>query len=278
MLIRLMISATILQFAPAAQAQSATTQPPSVRVHQSERRELRPSSIGDSLPRILQVALPGDYADSVGKRYPVVFVLDGDGLFPLVSDVTRLLALSREIPATIVVGLSYDRPYQQTRAARTRDLTPTISSTNPRTGGAHSMLQFLNREVIPFVDSSYRTLGDRTLVGHSFGGLFALHALLESPGAFRRYLIGSPSPWEGGAWFARRDSAFKSRPDPQTTVYLSVGGTESLALLSSWRRTADILGSSKYSAVTLITEILSGESHVSAIPVSTVRGLKALFR
>lgn len=146
-------------------------------------------------------------------------------------------------------------------------------------GGAPRFLRYLTTEVMPLIDSAYRTMpGDRTLVGHSLGGTFGLFALLEAPALFRRLLIGSPSGWDG-TWLARRDSALAPRRDTQPmAVYVSVGGMESLALLTSWRKSVDLLSAPKYHDVQLVSEILAGETHISAMPIATTRGLRAIFK
>jgi predicted alpha/beta superfamily hydrolase len=57
-------------------------------------------------------------------------------------------------------------------------------------GGADSFLRFIREELLPEVDRKYRTAPFRILMGHSLGGLFALHAFSRSPGleTFRRHL------------------------------------------------------------------------------------------
>ena len=63
-------------------------------------------------------------------------------------------------------------------------------------GGAGALLQFINRELKPWVVDRYDIDRDNaTYFGHSFGGLFGTYVLLTAPAAFRRYIIGSPSLW-----------------------------------------------------------------------------------
>jgi predicted alpha/beta superfamily hydrolase len=68
---------------------------------------------------------------------------------------------------------------------RARDFTPTRTSGDPNSGGAPAFLDFLEHELIPFIDRTYRTnTSDRGLLGHSLGGLFALYALEQRPRCF----------------------------------------------------------------------------------------------
>ena len=66
-----------------------------------------------------------------------------------------------------------------------------------QTGNANQFAKFLEKELIPAVDTAYRTSNKRLLVGESFGGLFAANTLIESPSVFTDYLIIDPtSLWD----------------------------------------------------------------------------------
>jgi pimeloyl-ACP methyl ester carboxylesterase len=67
-------------------------------------------------------------------------------------------------------------------------------------GGADAFLGFVGTELIPAVDAKYRTQPMRTIIGHSLGGLVAMHALTTTPSLFRGYLTLEPSLW----WDARQ--------------------------------------------------------------------------
>ncbi len=262
-------------------AARAPTLPP-VALHESERLEVRAPHGPDSLPRMLYVSLPQGYGDSVAERFPVVYVLDGDGLFGVVSELARILALGREVPGALVVGVAYGRPYITTVPFRNRDLAPEPVSSLPRSGDAARMLAYLRREVVPLVDSMYRTLpGDRTLLGGSLGGTFGVFALYEAPDLFRRFVIASPAGQFGdGRYFLRRDSAFAAtaRPLP-VAVYLCVGGEEMAKPLGkAWREYADVLRARTYAGLHLTTEVLAGETHFSSPGTAFTHGLKAVFR
>lgn len=109
-------SLSLLSGAALAQRSPSAASVPPATIHESEWREITGSTREDSLPRTVQIALPQGYADN-SKRFPVIYVLDADGLFPMVSDIARVLAIGGEIPNAIVVGLGYGRPYMQTLSA-----------------------------------------------------------------------------------------------------------------------------------------------------------------
>jgi uncharacterized protein len=141
------------------------------------------------------VHLPASYHDTIHapQYYPVLYLLDGDSHFHSVTGVVNFMGAgingNIQIPECIVVALP--------NTDRTRDLTPTHTKIdwdgkeNPfyeTSGGANAFLQFIREELFPIIESSYRTLPYRVLVGHSFGGLLALHSLLLSKVCFRLIL------------------------------------------------------------------------------------------
>ncbi len=148
--------------------------------------------------RELWISLPSSYNDSTyaPASYPVLYLLDPDFYFESMVAVREALTsgLYNYMQEVIIVGIN--------NTDRSRDLTPTNSSLihsgieiHKTSGGASDFLAFITEELIPYVDSNYRTTGYRLINGHSFGGLFAFFVLLESPQTFNAYLIHDPSIW-----------------------------------------------------------------------------------
>jgi predicted alpha/beta superfamily hydrolase len=127
------------------------------------------------------------------QRYPVVILLDAETNFQHVSaTLDQLVSVGRALPM-IVVGIE--------NTDRQRDFTPPITTDNPdykregAVGGASQFLAFIADELIPHLDRTYRTRPTRILIGHSYGGLFAVHALFNRPEVFKAYIVISPSLW-----------------------------------------------------------------------------------
>jgi predicted alpha/beta superfamily hydrolase len=86
---------------------------------------------------------------------------------------------------------------------RTRDLTPTHSTKMDgkdhdflkNTGGGTAFLNFIKSELIPRIESQYRTMPYRIFTGHSFGGITVLNALYTMPQMFNAYIAIDPSVW-----------------------------------------------------------------------------------
>jgi predicted alpha/beta superfamily hydrolase len=132
-------------------------------------------------------------------QYPVLYVLDGEAQAEMVAAQVKYLSESYKIiPELIVVGIE--------NTNRTRDLTPTHSIIGPdgkpdtsarafgkESGGGEKFLDFLKKELIPYVEASYPVAPYRILSGHSLGGLMAVYCLLNHPDYFNAYIAISPS-------------------------------------------------------------------------------------
>lgn len=124
-----------------------------------------------------------------GKHYPVVYVLDGEAHF--LSTVGMIQQLSQAngnsiLPEMIVVGIE--------NTNRPRDLTPSLVTAD-NNARVNPFVNFLETELMPYVDKNYNTAPYRVLVGHSLGGLTAIDILTNSPGLFNAYIAIDPSMW-----------------------------------------------------------------------------------
>lgn len=146
--------------------------------------------------RNIWVHVPGDAAGALFSEttYPVLYLLDGPDHFHAVTGILDNLGDNSLVPKMVVVAIP--------NTDRTRDLTPSHvdvmfgDSTFARTsGGGDLFLDFMEKELIPFVEAKYPVTGYRTFVGHSFGGLAAVNALYKRPELFSNYVAIDPSMW-----------------------------------------------------------------------------------
>lgn len=148
--------------------------------------------------REISVYLPNSYYDNNYINYPVLYLLDGRKFFNSFSGVITQLSsdASPQIPEMIVIGI--------TSQNRVKDSSPTnslIGYTKEKekglevSGGADDFLEFIQKELIPFVEKNYRTNSYRTFVGYSFTGLPVLQALFSIPETFNSYLVIDFSAW-----------------------------------------------------------------------------------
>ena len=221
---------------PTAEVQPVATPP--VTVSNSFRHTLRSDVISQDF--LIDVSLPYVMPD---EPMPVVYVTDGNSMFPIVANTARLLQLGGELPPMIVVGIGYAvNTATEVLALRTRDLTPTLDAAflerssegpmrlpeNIEPGGAAAFLDFIQQEVKPLIAANYPVkTTDATLVGDSLGGLFTLYALFNRTGEYQRYLAGSPSLWWDGRMLFNDEAAYADNAeDLDVDLFLSVGALE----------------------------------------------------
>ena len=165
--------------------------------------------------RNYRVYLPDSYAWAKDRRYPVLYVLDGESQFLHTAASVDYLAAHGEIPELIVVGLD--------STVRVRDFSPTDwPEVWVGGGGAGNFKRFLSTEFIPTIERTYRTDGFRVLSGPSAGGLFALYCLTTEPSLFRAYFALSPSlDWDHN-WPQRSlEKAFESTRNLKAFLYVA---------------------------------------------------------
>jgi predicted alpha/beta superfamily hydrolase len=143
--------------------------------------------------RELLIYLPASYNNNSYTKYPVIYLLDGGKFFNSFTGAVGQLSAdaSPQIPEMIVVGIN-------TFNHRVRDASPTHSLIGysglkeigyEESGGADKFLKFIKDELVPHIDSSYRTNSYKTFVGYSFTGLPVLHSLFTQPDLFNSYLV-----------------------------------------------------------------------------------------
>ena len=233
----------------------------------------------------IDVALPREYAASQ-KRYPAVYMLDGNVFFPLLTATYRLTA-SLIPDELIIVGIGYPTSdygfwSKEYRASRARDYTPTKPTSGIGTeGGGPAFLRFLREELIPFIDSSYRTVPeDRGIVGHSYGGLFGAYVLTHDPGLFQKYAIGSPSLWwddeAGLRWEA--EYAAKHRELNARVYFYGAALEDEKIMKAPARRFWEALKTRHYTGLDLVDFIVvPDEIHTSVILGSMEHALRRLY-
>lgn len=276
----------ILVFSVFTNAQVAEEQITPVTLSRTETHKIISEINGATYP--IFISLPGSY-NNTDKTYPVVFMLDGYSSFGIVTQMAKLLAFNKELPELIIVGISSEGGSKEFNYNRARDYTPTyIAPENipvstrgmlPISGGAEKFLGFIEKELIPFVESKYRfTPGDRTLIGHSLGGLFVSYSLFERTELFNRYVLISPVLfWDNNFMLKKEKEFFEKGGSLNVKVYSSVGSLEQSEFLESWKSFFDSLMLHNYEGLKLKTEIAENETHYTIIPHLVTRGLINVF-
>jgi predicted alpha/beta superfamily hydrolase len=244
---------------------------------------------------VIQVSLPDAYVDRPGDkaRYPTLYLLDM-GTWPLLH-VNLRFSNFLHVAQPILVGVEAvepkDRPWPDREADYGFPITAADSQYFKRTGlrppllgGAPQFLRVLKEEIIPLIDSSYRTSGDRGIEGVSMAGLFVAYAMLEEPELFTRYVMISPSLWypwgrEKGEILTREPAFAKQHPTFKKTIYINVGANEDPGMiavgLQFFTQLCKSMADGYYKGLDLAAEIIPGETHGSL--AARVRSLSALY-
>jgi len=151
--------------------------------------------------RFAWVRLPNG---AVGKftsktTYPVVYLLDAEANFETTLEILRQLNKKTGdsiFSQTIVVGVGNiwerDRDYTPSHINPSSFVDKTIAE---KSGGGEKFTLFLEKELIPYINSKYPASSSRILIGHSFGGLTAINILLNHTKLFKSYAAIDPSMW-----------------------------------------------------------------------------------
>jgi predicted alpha/beta superfamily hydrolase len=243
----------------------------------------------------LSVSLPRDYARRTGERFATVFVLDPEFGFAVVRNVVEHLSDRHRLPELIVVGIGYpggiegDGWLLRYRTQRTRDYTPTSSAVGypggvqQVSGGADRFLDFLERRLVPFIDERYRTSpGDRTLIGHSYGGLLGAYAALTRPALFSREVLVSPSLWYDHHFIARLEAEHRAaRSRLPARLFFAAGARERVATdgdiageVEAFTRTLRALPAE---GTQVEAYVFDDETHDTVFPAAVTRGLRVVF-
>lgn len=184
-------------------------------------------------PHDVIVSLPPEYAHEPERRYPVLYLHDGQNVFddlPMspfgvqwgVDTTARALMHAGIIEPMILVAIG--------NAGRDRidEYTPTRDNAHDAGGMADRYGQMLVYEIKPFIDKRYRTrrsARDTGLAGSSLGGLLSLHMGLTHPAVFGKLGLLSPSVWWDDRWIVRQLNAAQGRRSA-LKIWLDVGTGE----------------------------------------------------
>ncbi|WP_052731151.1 alpha/beta hydrolase [Spirosoma radiotolerans] len=256
----------------------ANNQPPA----NSPLQVMYSKTIHDSL--YVQTQLPLEYSDSTTKHFPVVVVLDGNFHFPMLAASIHQYEKAGLLPPLVLVGVGY-KSFDAMDSLRVRDyLYPSALPADElkAPGGGEQFRQFLGQELLPLIDATYRTLAqNRTLLGHSFGGYFALYTLLSQAKSrthvFQNFVAASPAVWYHNFYLNQLPSQLgRVNTSDSVRLVVTVGGQENrqwdveptTALLASLRQT---------NKVSLLGVVYNQLGHMDTGQLSFLKGLELFY-
>jgi predicted alpha/beta superfamily hydrolase len=193
--------------------------------------------------RRIWLYLPPDYASATNKRYPVLYMHDGQNLFDARTSFSGEWQVDESLNALfskgdygcIVVGIDNGG------GSRLDEYSPWV---NQQYGGGQGdeYVDFIVNTLKPYIDAQYRTLPERrstAIMGSSMGGLVSMYAFSERQDVFSKAGILSPA-----FWFAGQEPANHAATHPRKgagRVYFLAGGAEPASVTTNMRAVADAL-------------------------------------
>lgn len=244
-----------------------------------------PFTIGESVEiysdklqenRTLNICLPAGYGQDSTKKYPVIYLLDGsaDEDFIHIAGLIQFGTFPwiKMLPESILVGIS--------NVDRKRDYTfPTTNKNDkakfPTTGGSDNFIQFMNAELLPFIESNYRTDTIKTIIGQSLGGLLATEVLFKQPELFTNYIIVSPSLW----W--DDESLLKVKPkirQSKLAVYLTAGQEEEAVMVRTATELSDKLKQVYPHNIDLFFHVFEGLNHGNILHLAVYDAFEKIYK
>lgn len=188
-----------------------------------ERLKLESRATAETRP--ITIYLPPGY-DVSDARYDVLYVPDGgEGEdFPHVATTIDELIRAGDIPPMLVVGVENTERRRDmtgpTQVAQDREIAPEV-------GGSVAFRRFFADELIPVIDSRYRTSGRSAVVGESLAGLFIVETYFLQPDLFDTYIALDPSLWWNNEQWTREAAGHMGKRKLDSRLYLATGGEES---------------------------------------------------
>ena len=235
--------------------------------------------------RDYSVYLPENYSnpDFKSQKYPVIYVLDGEKYFHVLTGMVKNMSNGYYplMPECIVVAIK--------NTNRSRDLTPTpVSSLSYENGGADAFEAFISKELIPEINNTYNTLDYKILIGHSFGGLFAINTLLKAPTLFNAYIAIDPSLWWDNEVLVKKlEHTLTTKDFKGSTLFFananSIGSQKAPskqhhAHFAAKKHALELLETTAPKHLNFNTTYYPDEDHGSVVLPALIDGLRSVFK
>ncbi len=224
--------------------------------------------------RTINVYLPDAYSWEGDRTLPVLYMPDG-GIhedFLHLAGLVHIGSLNGTMRPHILVGIE--------NTERRRDLTgptenPEDREIAPETGGSEKFRAFLREELIPFIDSRYRTSGERAIIGESLAGLFVVETMLREPELFDTGIAIDPSLWWDNERLVQEAvtmlAGYEGLPRR-----LHLATSEQIGIKEPTARLADALESASTGVEVSFSSFLD-ETHMSIFNPAALEGLRLVF-
>ncbi|XEO75031.1 hypothetical protein WKT22_00044 [Candidatus Lokiarchaeum ossiferum] len=237
----------------------------------------------------IDVRYPENYKQELNQTYPVIYLLDANFFINITrffneeegfGSVVSRLTDSGQIPEVILVGIGYPKVNY-----RERDFLYPAFGWEEISGGGIRFSKFLENELIPYIDSNYRTNNSfgRTLYGHSYGGYYSLFSLLNfnhwGPAIFTNYIAASPAGYWAHHYLLDLEEEHQSQfyGGLPLKLYMTVGSKENRLSFDGYNPIRERFLNRSYSGFQFTTAIIPDAVHMATALPSFEEGLKWIF-
>lgn len=234
--------------------------------------------------RRINIYMPDDYDTSGKTKYPVIYILDGG----MEEDFVHLVGLVRfnsqpwvgRVPTSIVVGIE--------NTNRRRDFTHAVANTDfivkegfkkehfPQYGGSEKYIDFIEKELQPFIQKNYHANDTNTIIGESLAGLLTTEILLKRPQLFSNYIIISPSLWWGEQELLNNSGKLISK-NLKKPVNIYIGAPSKEEDLKMYTEVEGLYNSIKGSNVHTSFDYLPDETHATVVHQAVSNAFKTRY-
>ncbi|MBL1407483.1 alpha/beta hydrolase [Sphingobacterium faecale] len=235
--------------------------------------------------RTLNIYLPEEYNAQNTVKYPVIYVLDGgkeeDWLHVAGTVHFNTQPWIARFPRSIVIGIEGN--------TRRRDFTFAVENTDfiekegfqkssfPHYGGSGKFIDFIQEELQPYINRSYKTGSRNTIIGESLAGLLTTEILLNRSDLFDDYIIISPSLWWGERILLKNaEQLLKQNLKKKVNIYLGVPNREEdTKMYLEAESLYNILRNNK--DTNIVFDYMPEETHATVIHQAVYNAFKKLY-
>lgn len=237
--------------------------------------------------REILIYTPKDYDWRVNEYFNVIYVFDCQDreFFDYTTSIVSFIPNNGK--TFIVVGIT--SPYNEILDyGRNNDLLPVLETEESKkrfgkySGNADSFLNYIENEVVKYINSKYRTLKHQIAIGHSLSASFILYSLIKSPNLFQNYIAISPNLAFDDNKLSNELCKFDyTKINNSTFIYLS-NADEGLEYWKEWKQARENLysffkNSLKNENTTFEIAEFTNNNHWNTFPPSLNNALKFYF-
>lgn len=235
--------------------------------------------------RRLKISLPDSYyLDSADHYYPVVFVFE-DNFFQIVSAQVRHLGSMNRMPESIVVGIS-EGPWVPKVYSNGSSFWESFPKQLPFGGITSPFAEHIERELIPYLEKTYRATDYRIAVGFSSTSLFVFDSLFNYPTLFKDYIaiaagdIAGMGYDDGVSFVDDITSLLGKQPEKEGSLFIASSDSDVISApeiannLKHAQAINDIITNADFK---VRTRIYQNEGHYDIVPLAVYEALNYIF-